>query len=112
MGWFPIDQYGTKVAETAAALKENEISQPFQTDVGWHIMEMLGTRQQDRTDEAKRDQAREVLRNRKSEDEYENFLRQIRSEAYTCAVNTNKASPGLPQCGAGGLVGEKKPTAP
>ena len=111
MGWFPIDQYGTKVAETIAALKDNEISQPFQTDVGWHIMQLLATRQNDRTNETKREQAREVLRNRKAEDEYENFLRQIRSEAYTCAVSSTNASTTLPKCGAGGLVGEK-PTAP
>jgi len=111
MGWFPIDQYGSKVAETLSALKENEISQPFQTDVGWHVMQLLGSRQQDRTDEAKRDQARDVLRNRKAEDEYENFLRQIRSEAYTCAINASLTSPILQQCGAGGMVGDKKATA-
>jgi peptidyl-prolyl cis-trans isomerase SurA len=112
MGWFPIDQYGTKVAETIAALKEEEVSQPFQTDVGWHIMQLLGSRQNDRTDEAKRDQAREVLRNRKAEDEYENFLRQIRSEAYACVINSSMASASLSQCGAAGMVGDKKPTAP
>src|SRR5579863_899412 len=44
MGWFPIDQYGTKVAEVIAALKENEVSQPFQSDVGWHIVQLLGKR--------------------------------------------------------------------
>jgi peptidyl-prolyl cis-trans isomerase SurA len=93
-------------------MKDNDISQPFQTDVGWHIMQLLGSRKEDRTDTAKREQAREVLRNRKAEDEYENFLRQIRSEAYACVVNANRASASLPQCGAGGLVGEKKPTAP
>jgi peptidyl-prolyl cis-trans isomerase SurA len=112
MGWFPIDQYGTQVAQTIVTMKDNEISQPFQTDVGWHIMQLLGSRKEDRTDTAKREQAREVLRNRKAEDEYENFLRQIRSEAYACVVNANRASASLPQCGAGGLVGEKKPTAP
>jgi peptidyl-prolyl cis-trans isomerase SurA len=111
MGWFPIDQYGSKVAETLATMKNDEISQPFQTDVGWHIIQLLGTRKQDRTEENKRDQAREVLRNRKAEDEYENFLRQIRSEAYTCVISANLASSTLPQCGAGGMVGDKA-TAP
>jgi len=100
MGWFPIDQYGTKVAETLATMKENEISQPFQTDLGWHIIQMLGTRQQDRTDDAQREHAREVLRNRKAEEEYENFQRQLRSEAYTCASNPAYVSPALHQCGA------------
>jgi peptidyl-prolyl cis-trans isomerase SurA len=112
MGWFPIDQYGTQVAQTLATMKDNEISPPFQTDVGWHIMQLLGSRQNDRTDEAKREQARDVLRNRKAEDEYENFLRQIRSEAYACVVNANNSTATLPQCGAGALTGEKAPTAP
>jgi len=112
MNWFPIDQYGSQVAQTISTMKDNEISQPFQTDVGWHIMQLLGSRQNDRTDEAKRDQAREVLRNRKAEDEYENFLRQIRSESYACAVNANNSTSTLPQCGAGTLTGDKKPTAP
>jgi peptidyl-prolyl cis-trans isomerase SurA len=112
MGWFPIDQYGSKVAETLASMKDEQISEPFQTDVGWHIIQLLGTRQQDRTEENKREQAREVLRNRKAEDEYENFLRQLRSESYTCAVSASLASQALPKCGAGGLVDGKKATAP
>jgi peptidyl-prolyl cis-trans isomerase SurA len=82
MGWFPVDQYGTRVAEVVTSLKDGEISQPFQTDVGWHVLQRLGTREQDRTADMKRDQAREIIRNRKSEEQYENFLRQLRSEAY------------------------------
>ena len=82
MGWFPIDKYGSRVANVLTTLKDDELSQPFQTDVGWHIMQRLGTRQQDRTDDMKREQARDVIRNRKAEGEYENFLRQLRSEAY------------------------------
>ena len=82
MGWFPIDQYGTKVAEVIASLKDNDVSQPFQTDVGWHIVQLLGKREADRTEQSKREQAREIIRNRKAEDEYENFLRTIRSDAY------------------------------
>jgi peptidyl-prolyl cis-trans isomerase SurA len=102
LGWFPIDQYGTRLAEVVSTLKDGETSQPFQTDVGWHVLQRLGTREQDRTAEMKRDQAREVIRNRKAEDEYENFLRQLRSEAYveirlagveTAAADGKAASP-------------------
>lgn len=82
MGWFPIDQYGPAVAAQLATLKDGEISQPFQTDLGWHIMQLEGTREQDRTKEMKREQAREVIRNRKAEQAYEDFLRQLRSEAF------------------------------
>ncbi len=82
MGWFPIDQYGPKVAEVLAGLKENEVSQPFQTDLGWHIIQLLGKHEADRTVQNKRDQIRDVLHQRKADDEYENFLRTIRSDAY------------------------------
>jgi peptidyl-prolyl cis-trans isomerase SurA len=82
MDWFPIDQYGSRIANELTTLKDDEISQPFQTDAGWHILELLGTRKQDRTVQMKREQARDVIRNRKAEEEYENFLRQVRSEAY------------------------------
>jgi peptidyl-prolyl cis-trans isomerase SurA len=113
LGWFPVDQYGTRVSEVVSTIKDNDVSQPFQTDAGWHILQRLGTRQQDRTDDMQREQAREVLRNRKSEEEYENFLRQMRSESYVCAVVAADASPELPQCGeAVKGSGEKKPVSP
>jgi peptidyl-prolyl cis-trans isomerase SurA len=111
LGWFPIDQYGTRVAEVLPQMKDNDISQPFQTDAGWHIMQRLASRQQDRTDDMMREQAREVLRTRKSEEEYETFLRQMRSEAYVCAVDNSNSSPELPLC-ADTNAAEKKPTAP
>lgn len=82
MGWFPIDQYGSSVATALTSLKDGEVSQPFLSDLGWHILQLEGTRQQDRSKEMKREQAREVIRNRKAEQAYEDFLRQVRSEAY------------------------------
>jgi peptidyl-prolyl cis-trans isomerase SurA len=113
LGWFAVDQYGTRVSEVVSTIKDNDVSQPFQTDAGWHILQRLGTRQQDRTDDMQREQAREVLRNRKSEEEYENFLRQMRSESYVCAVLAADVSPELPQCGeAVKGSGEKKPVSP
>jgi peptidyl-prolyl cis-trans isomerase SurA len=113
LGWFAIDQYGTRVSETVSTIKDNDISQPFQTDAGWHVLQRLGTRQQDRTDDMQREQAREVLRNRKAEEEYENFLRQMRSEAYVCAVVAADVSPELPECGeAVKGSGDKKPVSP
>lgn len=82
MGWFQKNAYGTSVAQVIDTLADNEISQPFQTDIGWHLLQRLGTRTQDRTADAERDQARQTLGARKADEEYENFLRQVRSEAY------------------------------
>jgi peptidyl-prolyl cis-trans isomerase SurA len=82
MGWFNIDNYGPKVAEVLTGMKDNEISQPFQTDVGWHVIQLLGKREKDKTRDALREQARQAIQERKGEEEYDNFLRQMRSEAY------------------------------
>ncbi len=82
LGWFQLDQFGPTVSAQLTSLKDGEISQPFQTEGGWDIIQRLGTREEDVTDTAKREHARDVIRNRKADEEYENFLRQVRSESY------------------------------
>ena len=112
MGWFPIDQYGSRVANQLMGLKDDELSQPFQTDVGWHILQRLGTRQQDMTEAMKREHARDVIRNRKAEEEYDNFLRELHSESYTCAVAAKDVTPDLPLCGDNSRDSSGKSAAP
>ena len=82
LGWFSGDSYGTRVAEVIKNMKNGEISQPFQTDAGWHVLQLEETRSTDKTSDLQRDQAKNMVFQRKAEDEYESFLRQIRSEAY------------------------------
>ena len=82
LGWFSGDAYGTKVAAVIQAMKPGEISQPFQTDAGWHVLQLENTRSTDKTNDLQRDQAKNMIFQRKAEDEYESFLRQLRSEAY------------------------------
>jgi peptidyl-prolyl cis-trans isomerase SurA len=82
MGWFQQNQWGTIIANKLAELKDNEVSQPFQSQAGWHILQRLGSRQSDQTDEIARDQARQSIGNRKAEQAYDDFLRDLRSNAY------------------------------
>jgi len=82
MGWFPVDAWGTAVSVEIQKIKDGEISQPFRSDVGWHLIKRLGTRVTDVSDQVARAAAREAILRRKSQDEYDNFLRQLRSEAY------------------------------
>lgn len=82
MGWFAADAYGPAVDDALKGLKDGQVSQPFRTEVGWHLIKLLGTRQTDKTQQAERDRARNLLFQRKAEDEYESFLRQLRGEAY------------------------------
>ena len=82
MGWFQPDAWGATIAQQLAALKDNQVSQPFQTEAGWHILQRLGSRQKDLTDEIARNQARQAIGNRKAEQAYDDFLRQLRAAAY------------------------------
>jgi peptidyl-prolyl cis-trans isomerase SurA len=82
LGWFPADGYGTAVSNVVTSLTDGGLSEPFQTDLGWHVLQRLETRQQDRTTEFLRAQAAEAIRSRKAEEEYDRYLRQLRDEAY------------------------------
>ncbi len=82
MGWFPPDAYGDRVEQTLAGLEVGETSEPFQTMSGWHLMQLMDKREQDRTEDAIRAEAREKIRQRKAEQEIETILRQWRDEAF------------------------------
>ena len=82
MGWFPPESYGDRVYQTLIAMKVGETSEPFQTEGGWHVIELLDKRETDRTTEAIRSEAREQIRRRKADQEIETVLRQFRDEAF------------------------------
>jgi len=82
MGWFPPEAYGDRVAQTLLGLKPEDISEPFQTMAGWHIVQLLGIRETDRTREAIVEEARAKIRQQKAELEIERTLRQFRDEAF------------------------------
>lgn len=82
LGWFQGGEYGGAIDQQMATLKDGELSMPFRTDLGWHIVRREGEREVDRTKETRRAQARETLVNRKAEEEYDKFVREIRAEAY------------------------------
>lgn len=82
MDWFQGDAWGAGVAQYIGTLKDGEISPPFRSDIGWHMIERLASRQTDVTDSVRRNQVRDRIARRKGEEEYERFLRQIHSEAF------------------------------
>jgi peptidyl-prolyl cis-trans isomerase SurA len=61
---------------------QGTLSKPFKTAYGWHVLEVLGRRATDSTNQARDQQALTVLRNRKYDEELQTWLRQIRDEAY------------------------------
>jgi peptidyl-prolyl cis-trans isomerase SurA len=63
-------------------LKDGEISEPFKTEYGWHIVQLLGRRMHDSTEDMKRNRAFQALREAKAEEETELWLRRLRDEAF------------------------------
>jgi peptidyl-prolyl cis-trans isomerase SurA len=82
MGWFQKGAWGGLIDQQLAQLKDDEVSHPFKSKMGWHLLQRLGTRQVDRTDETQRNQARQAIGNRKAEQVYEDYLRELRSTSY------------------------------
>ncbi len=82
LDWFVAGEYGARVTEVVDSLKNGEISEPFRTELGWHILKREDSRERDRTQDYLRGQAREAILRRKAEEEYENYVRQLKAEAF------------------------------
>ncbi len=82
LGWTGPGTFVAEFEQTLAGLKEKEISEPFHTQFGWHIVQLLGRRKFDSTDELKRRHAAEAIRNSHADEETELWLRRMRDDAY------------------------------
>jgi len=82
LGWL---FQGDTVPEFESAMERlavKETSQPVKTQFGYHLIQVIERRVEDVSQERKRQLARQVLRERKGEEEYQEWLRQIRDRAY------------------------------
>lgn len=82
LGWFQINDFGQRFGNVLKALDDNEMSSPFQTQVGWHIVQKLAQRENDITDVLKRAEAKKSIHARKMNEEIESWLSEIRGEAF------------------------------
>jgi peptidyl-prolyl cis-trans isomerase SurA len=82
LGWTGPGTFVPEFERAISALQENEISEPFQSQYGWHIAQLLGRRVHDNTDEVRRQHAFNTLRESKADEETELWLRRLRDEAF------------------------------
>lgn len=82
LGWIQANDYGQRFGDILIALDDQELSSPFQTSAGWHIMQRLGQRENDMTDELKRARAKQAIHARKMNEQIESWLIEIRGEAF------------------------------
>ncbi len=82
LGWVGKGQMVAEFEEIMTAIPVGEISPPFQTEFGFHILQVTETRQYDGTEEIRRDRARQALRRQKIDERRQSWLRELRDEAY------------------------------
>ena len=82
LGWINPGDTVPDFEQAMTALAPNEISQPFKTSFGWHIVQVLERRQADTSAEVLRQKAKEAIRQRKAREATELWLRRLRDEAY------------------------------
>ncbi len=82
LGWLYQGDTVPDFEKAMDALKLNQISEPVQSPFGFHLVQVLERRTEDATAERQRLGARQVLRERKSDEAYQDWVRQIRDRAY------------------------------
>lgn len=82
LGWASPGTYDPPFEEALAALEPEQISEPFRSQFGWHIVQMLGRRTHDQSDEVRQQRVLTALRESKVDEETELWLRRLRDEAY------------------------------
>ncbi|MEQ8427256.1 MAG: peptidylprolyl isomerase [Gammaproteobacteria bacterium] len=82
LGWTTPGQLVPEFQRAMDAMQPGEISQPFQTSYGWHIVQVLERREFDNTESAKRSKARAAIYKRKLDEAMQSWARELRDEAY------------------------------
>lgn len=82
VGWSVPGQFVPQFEQAIQEAQINVIGEPFRTQFGWHLLQVTERRQQDFSTEIMRNQAQNVLRQRKFEEELPIWLQEIRDEAF------------------------------
>ena len=82
LDWVMPDAMVPEFREMMVATPQGQVSAPFQSQFGWHILQVMDQREVDMTDEMREQQARNLLQNRKFDEELQTWLQEIRDEAY------------------------------
>jgi peptidyl-prolyl cis-trans isomerase SurA len=82
LGWAGPGDYVAAFENVADSLTIGQISEPFKSPFGWHILEVLERRDHDQSKTNKDNQARDAIQKRKIDEELRLWLRRIRDEAY------------------------------
>ncbi len=99
LGWASPGAYVQSFENVIDGLKPGEISEPFRSQYGWHIVQLLARREQKQTPATLEAQARNEVRKRKIDEELRLWLRRIRDEAFVQIMDPDLAPSTTPSNG-------------
>ena len=82
LGWTGGDEFVPEFREALAATVDGALSEPFRTQYGWHVLEVQERRDQDMSEEARRNMAMRILHDRRFEEELQKWQKELRDEAF------------------------------
>ncbi|CUX96499.1 peptidylprolyl isomerase SurA [Candidatus Doolittlea endobia] len=82
LGWISNNAFDPAFRDALIHLKKGEISTPVHSSFGWHLIQLIDTRQADYTDKVQKDRAYRLLFNRKFSEEAETWMQEQRASAY------------------------------
>ncbi|ETN91902.1 Peptidyl-prolyl cis-trans isomerase SurA [Gammaproteobacteria bacterium MOLA455] len=82
LGWSTPGMFVPEFEQTMSGIELNEVSAPFLSQFGWHILQVTERRKQDFSENITRNRAQNLLRQRKYEEELQVWLQEIRDEAF------------------------------
>ena len=82
LGWSAPDTFDPAFEAVMNSIDIGEVSTPFQSSFGWHILEVLDRRNEDISDDVRKNRAYSIIFNRKFEQELQRTLIELRSESY------------------------------
>jgi peptidyl-prolyl cis-trans isomerase SurA len=82
LGWITPGDVVPDFEHAMDALKVGQVSVPFKSPFGWHIVQVLERREQDMSKDRERIAARQAIRQRKSEEQWQEWVRQQRDKSY------------------------------
>lgn len=82
LGWVEPGNLVKPFEDAMNRLTPNELSEPIQSQFGWHLIQVLDRKEKDNASEHRKNLVREAIRKRKIEEETELWLRRLRDEAY------------------------------
>lgn len=82
LGWATPDIFDPAFRDALTRLNKGQMSAPVHSSFGWHLIELLDTRNVDKTDAAQKDRAYRMLMNRKFSEEAASWMQEQRASAY------------------------------